>query len=627
MKRWLLTLSAALVFAALFFFVPGLSALQVLTWVQRFPSQNPGARFFHSMAYDEARGGAVLFGGFTGQDALADTWAWNGSDWVQRFPVQSPPVRYSHAMAYDGAREEVVLFGGFPFPAGTLFSDTWLWNGVNWTQSPTSGPSRRGAHSMAYDSGRRETLLFGGSSQTGGVLGDTWIWNGANWIQLFPTEAPPARMLFGMAYDEARGEVVLFGGTTLIAGQVFGDTWVWDGINWAQKSSIRLPPARRDHKMVYDRARQRVVLFGGISNDIAFSDTWSWDGSNWTEEAPLANPGPRARYGLAFDSTRNEAVLFGGTGYSAGVGFADTWVWSEVTVPDPVPIGPEIHYFALGDSVASGHGLMDDGTPCRRSDLAYPSKVAERLKERYKEVHFTSLACSGARVNFPVEFSDPHKFFSNQVNDVVSALRRIDGVPTVVTITIGANDFGWTELRQFTDLLYLSNLNRFQRIVNRIGASVRRTLRQQVPRLLRFQNVTVVLTEYHNPFNTNSVFFLGPGGRCGLIECYDRTEYAIHTLNNAIVQAYVDLGRPSNLKLTPIHGLFHGHESPRPSCGNNGPEVNDTWVQYKDDPDSNSFPFRLDSSWRGDCMHPNSRGTDFYAAQVNSDLIGLSFGE
>ena len=627
MKRWLLTVSTTLVFVVLFFSTPGLSALQILTWIQRFPLQSPGARDSHSMAYDEARSEVVLFGGFAVQGALSDTWVWNGSDWIQRFPIQNPPARYGHAMTYDGARGEVVIFGGFPFPIGPLFSDTWLWNRVTWTQSLASGPSRRAAHSMAYDSVRKEVLLFGGSGQTGGALGDTWIWNGASWTRLFPIQSPPARMLFGMAYDEARDEVVLFGGTTMIAGQVFSDTWAWDGVNWIQKSPVRMPPARRNHKMVYDKARQKVILFGGISSDAALSDTWTWDGSNWTEEIPLANPGPRARYGLAFDSTKNETVLFGGTGYSGGVGFADTWVLSKVTIPDPLPIGPEIHYFALGDSVASGHGLMDDGTPCRRSDQSYPSKVAARLKERHKEVHFISLACSGARVNFPDDFSDPYKFFPNQVNEVIRALRRLDGAPTVVTITIGANDFGWAELQQFADFLYLSNLKRFDRIVNRISDSVRRVLRRQVRRLLRFPNVTVVLTEYHNPFNTNSVFFLGPGGRCGVVECYDRTEYAIHTLNNAIVQVYIDLGRPSNLRLTAIHGLFHDHESPQPSCGNDEPAVDDTYVQYKDDPDSNSFPFRLDSSWRGDCIHPNSSGTDFYAAQVDSDLIGLSFGK
>ena len=206
-------------------------------------------------------------------------------------------------------------------------------------------------------------------------------------------------------------------------------------------------------------------------------------------------------------------------------------------------------------------------------------------------------------------------------------MRKLEGAPTVVTITIGANDFGWTELPQFIDLLYRARRSRFERKVDNITRSIRLTLRRQVRRLLKFSNVIVVLTEYHNPFNADSVFFLGPGGRCVAIECYDRTEYVTHALNNAIVQGYVDLGRPSNLRLTAIHGLFHGHESPRLSCGNNTPGVVDTWVQYKDDPDSNSFPFWWDLSWRGDCFHPNSRGTDFYTAQVDSDLVGLSFGE
>ncbi len=67
-----------------------------------------------AMVYDVASRRVVLFGG----SALSDTWEWDGSNWTKRTPTKSPSARSYHAMAYDVARQRVVLFGG-----GS--SDTW----------------------------------------------------------------------------------------------------------------------------------------------------------------------------------------------------------------------------------------------------------------------------------------------------------------------------------------------------------------------------------------------------------------------------------------------------------------------------------------------------------------------
>jgi hypothetical protein len=51
--------------------------------------------------------------------------------------------------------------------------------------------------------------------------------------------------------------------------------------------------------------------------------------------------------------------------------------------------------FALGDSVASGYGLADDETACRRSVLAYLGLVSARLQDTFVVSRFELLACSG----------------------------------------------------------------------------------------------------------------------------------------------------------------------------------------------------------------------------------------
>jgi hypothetical protein len=71
-------------------------------------------------------------------------------------------------MDFDPDLGEVVLF------AGSNLSDTWSWDGVNWTQLiPASAPSARYAFSMDYDSTAHAFEIFGGYSP-GPALNDTW---------------------------------------------------------------------------------------------------------------------------------------------------------------------------------------------------------------------------------------------------------------------------------------------------------------------------------------------------------------------------------------------------------------------------------------------------------------------
>src|SRR5436309_1719457 len=100
------------------------------------------------MAYDANRSQIVLFGG---QDVLilrGDTWVWDGLNWSQP-PAPSPSPRSTHAMAYDAVRNTVVLFGGFI--GGAFVDETWTWNGTAWAaENPGNKPSPRGRHGMAF---------------------------------------------------------------------------------------------------------------------------------------------------------------------------------------------------------------------------------------------------------------------------------------------------------------------------------------------------------------------------------------------------------------------------------------------------------------------------------------------
>ena len=99
--------------------------------------------------------------------------AFGQADWTQRFPTHVPPKRMYPAMAQFGSCSQsscggnVVMFGGLNLgPAGNFnqfnaLSDTWVWNGTDWTQVSTiATPSARYGASMAYDFTTGSAVLF-----------------------------------------------------------------------------------------------------------------------------------------------------------------------------------------------------------------------------------------------------------------------------------------------------------------------------------------------------------------------------------------------------------------------------------------------------------------------------------
>jgi lysophospholipase L1-like esterase len=102
---------------------------------------------------------------------------------------------------------------------------------------------------------------------------------------------------------------------------------------------------------------------------------------------------------------------------------------------------------ALGDSFSSGQGAgsYDPGTngggnTCFRSRLAWPQLLARKLRL----VPLPSLACSGA-VTRQVTHDDRSR---KEVERRISQVGRISSKPDVVTITIGGNDVGFTDVLQ-----------------------------------------------------------------------------------------------------------------------------------------------------------------------------------
>jgi hypothetical protein len=117
----------------------------------------------------------------------------------------------------------------------------------------------------------------------------------------------------------------------------------------------------------------------------------------------------------------------------------------RIATADATGSEPILRYYALGDSIASGHGLGDDGTPCHRSALSYPFTVATNL-DPYFDVRFPQstnfLACSGATTT-AVNAEDPAKSFEYQVNSAILQIRSHPDDLHLVSVTIGIDNLDW----------------------------------------------------------------------------------------------------------------------------------------------------------------------------------------
>lgn len=217
-----------------------------------------------------------------------------------------------------------MLFGGAD--ERQVLADLWAWDGLQWRCLSAGGPSPRTFPALAYDAARNRMILFGGNrvlfgtaANTSTFLDDMWAWEGQAWRRI-DGAMPPARAEAGMVYDRDRQRIVLFGGYHTVEGERIrlGDTWEWDGHRWEQKSTEG-PSARNGAAMAYDVHRKRVVLFGGSG---APDETWEWDGQVWERIVSAATAG-RFNSAMAYDEGRRALLRFGGWTREGRMG--DTW--------------------------------------------------------------------------------------------------------------------------------------------------------------------------------------------------------------------------------------------------------------------------------------------------------------
>jgi len=255
------------------------------------PATSPRGRIGAAMSTDLQRQQVVLYGGSTTAGYAMDTWEWDGANWTERVVATTPGPRTYHSLTYHSASDRSVLIGG----NGT--SDTWLWDGTSWTDAnPTTEPSGLVFHAAADDPLRGRLVLF---------MDATWEWDGMNWQQVVTSTQPQPRRSMGMAFDASRGIVVMYGG--YVGTSWTDETWEYDGTDWTL-STASLAPTLVVPKLVWDDARQRLVLLGLSSNLTAY--TYEWIGGSWVQRVVTPASGPDGP--LAWDPVSARSIVFSG---------------------------------------------------------------------------------------------------------------------------------------------------------------------------------------------------------------------------------------------------------------------------------------------------------------------------
>lgn len=347
-----------------------------LAWHKR--SEAPPTRSNQVAFYSRTAHATLVFSGNHVTGPIHDAWSWDGAQWQpQPLAATEYPDRKNAGLAYDEATGTAVVFGGtwsgYPTPGGPhvvrVMGDTQKWVGTRWAeQQPSTSPAARGGAAMTWDAARAQALLFGGSDNVTS-FDDTWSYDGTTWTQRTVNPHPSARINARMAYDPERQRVVLFSGQAITASGAainLEDTWEWDGTQWEDVTSKSAqPPGRGHHALQWDPLKKRIMLLGGarhfspLPKGSTLADQWEWDGATWTEVRPVgARPPPRSATSLSFDEDRRVMVLYAGFD---DLDLGDLWEWdgakwSERTT-QPIPRSD----YAFAQAAGAGQAVLFGG--------------------------------------------------------------------------------------------------------------------------------------------------------------------------------------------------------------------------------------------------------------------------
>jgi lysophospholipase L1-like esterase len=307
--------------------------------------------------------------------------------------------------------------------------------------------------------------------------------------------------------------------------------------------------------------------------------------------------------------------------------------------------GTQLRYVALGDSIASGHGLgttLTDpsGRPsCQRSAGDSPARDAYTDDVRNwlatpkhsplgflpRPESYRKLACSGATVGGVASDQLP------------SADAWLGTAPSIATITAGANDFDFTNPARYVQAFNPFTYDQF--VAFRSAAATMVTDRLAVVlhslghgRTQRF----IAVTTYYNPFNARSVIYdqllvwvlcslpIGDRPPCSQV-IQDTLDVLNASIANAVrrYEASATAGDARVALVGEVDAAFNTgdrrqtHAAPEPFCGDAPPSFDDSYIQAER---TGQLDVSNPPQTGNDCFHPNPTGHLAIAELVEAPL-------
>ena len=316
----------------------------------------PLARKQHGAVHDPIHSRMLIFGGERG-DSFDDVWELTlgaTPTWSLLFPTGfAYPPRHGFSTIYDSAHERMIVFGGtvqedVEFKINEVLALT-LDGPLAWTRPVNeTRPFPRWDHSAVIDVPRERMVAFGGTVSTGTRFNDAWtldLTETQGWTLLAPSGTPPAgRFDHAAIYDPVAQRLIVFGGWN-------GSGVYFSGVSqlslagspvWSTIAATGVSPAPRSgHTAVYDAARNRMLVFGGISGGTVFNDVRALSlGATpaWTLVTPSgAPPAGRHWHTAIYDPPRDRMIVAHGAG-NGGATFDEVWELTLSGIPAWNPI-------------------------------------------------------------------------------------------------------------------------------------------------------------------------------------------------------------------------------------------------------------------------------------------------
>jgi hypothetical protein len=218
---------------------------------------------------------------------------------------------------------------------------------------------------------------------------------------------PGVRNGHAMTYHDGLDKVVLFGGAT--EDRVLDDLWILDKDRWVKVDS-KGPKARTFPSLVYDPEQKRLILFGG--NTVLFgrsrdsstflNDCWEWRNNKWRKLESNNVPSPRAEASIVNDKKNKRIILYGGYRFDKdgkSVRLFDTWAfknneWLKLSDKGAISSNGTCIVYRDGDIILYGGNRPPNVNDSIASESTWLWKKTEWVCLNIKSPHYFNAAMS-----------------------------------------------------------------------------------------------------------------------------------------------------------------------------------------------------------------------------------------